>query len=328
MRLAEVAVPSLVLGSLALAATSLTPRPKTECMTAFTPPTLPIVVRVPVEVRVEAPPPAKRVESSEFALVFSVGKQHFVKLGSADGIKHGKAKHVKVDGMDAAIAKVTAEHPWLGREVIVDGTCKAKVTELAIVARLEGWDEQYTAKQVLDDGVPVLAGKLDGCDEGNYARPAALPPVIVPETIDDEALAAQAKELVLGSRAASETANEWLRDYERSDWQQDASWDIRVMKHPLTGVTWVSAHAYNEHGCGSPEVNIWGLFRVSADGKLTAAQLRNLGDMVRIGQIIDIEGDGEFELLGRPWLGTEALLTHASGEAIDDVPLAFIGCPC
>ena len=325
MRLAEVAVPSLVVASLALAATSLAGRDKSECMTTFVPPTLPTIVRV--EVPVAPPPVAKRVESSELTLVFSVGKQSFVKLGSADGIKHGKAKHVKVDSMDAAIASVKLEHPWLGREVIVDGTCKAKVTELAIVARLDGWDDHYTAKQVMEEGAPVLAGKLDGC-AGKYARPAELPAVVAPDVIDNEALAAKAKALVLSSRAASETSNEWLRDYERSDWQAEAQWDIRVFKHPLTGVTWVSAHAYNEWGCGDPQVNVWGLFRVSSDGKLTATQLRNLGDMVRIDQLIDVEGDGEFELLGRPWLGTEQLLTHASGEAIDDVPLAFIGCPC
>lgn len=325
MRLAEVAVPSLVVASLALAATSLVGRDEPACMTTFVPPTLPTIVRV--EVPVAPPPVEKRVESSELALVFSVGKQTFVKLGSADGIKHGKAKHVKVDGMDAAIAKVTSEHPWFGREVIVDGTCTAKVTELAIVARLQGWDEKYTASDVMDEGMPVLAGKLDGC-QGKYARPAALPAVVVPEAIENDVLAAQAKALVLASRPAEETTHEWLTDYEQSDWQSQAHWDIRVFKHPLTGQTWVSAHAYNEWGCGEPQVNVWGLFRVSADGKLTATQLRNLGEMVRIDQLIDVEGDGEFEVLGQPWLGTEQLLTHASGETIDDVPLAFIGCPC
>jgi hypothetical protein len=325
MRLAEVAVPSLVVASLALAATSLVGRDKSECMTTFVPPTLPTIVRV--EVPVAPPPVVKRVESSELALVFSVGKQSFVKLGSADGVKHGKAKHVKVDGMDAAIAKVTGEHPWLGREVMVDGICKAKVTELAIVARLEGYDEAYTTKQNLEEGAPVLAGKLDGC-AGKYARPAALPAVVIPASIDDDALAAKAKALVLASRPAEETAHEWLTDYGKDNWQAEAQWDIRVFEHPLTGQTWVSAHAYNEWGCGDPAVNIWGLFRVSGDGKLTATQLRDLGDMVRIDQLIDVEGDGEFEVLGRPWLGTEQLLTHESGEAIDDVPLAFVGCAC
>lgn len=325
MRLAELAVPSLVVASLALAATSLIGRDKPACMTTFVPPTLPEIVRVEVPV---APPPAvKRALSSELALVFSVGKQTFVKLGSADGIEHGKAKHVKLEGMDAAIAPVTREHPWLGREVIVDGTCKAKVTELAIVARLQGWDESYTAKQILDEGAPVLAGKLDGCS-GKFARPAELPAVVMPISLDDAPLAAKAKALVLASTPAVETSREWLNDYEKSDWQSEAQWDIRVFKHPLTGQTWVSAHAYNEWGCGEPEVNIWGLFRVSHDGKLTATQLRNLGDLVRIDQLIDVEGDGEFELLGHPWLGTEQLLTHGSGEAIDDVPLVFIGCPC
>lgn len=327
MRLAEVAVPSLVLASIGLAAVSLVPREKPACVTTFAPPKLPTIIRV--EVPVAPPPVAKRIESSELALVFAVGKQTFVKLGSAEGIKHGRAKHVKVDGMDAAIAKVTSEQlpGAIGREVIVDGTCHAKVTELAVVARLEGYEESYTAAQVMDEGSPVLAGKLDGCT-GSYARPAALPAVVVPEPIENAALAAKAKALVLASHPAEETAHEWMTDYEKSDWPSEAQWDIRVFKHPLTGQTWVSAHAYNEWGCGEPEVNVWGLFRVSADGKLTATQLRNLGDMTRIHQIIDVEGDGEFELLGQPWLGTEQLLTHASGEAIDDVPLSFVGCPC
>ena len=322
MRLAEVAFPSFVLVSAGLAAMSLRSEPA-ECKHAFVPPTLPTVIRVDAP----APAPAKRVESSDFAFVFKVGTQTFVKLGSADGIEHGRAKHVQADGIDNAIAPVTANHPWLGRDVIVDGTCKAKVTELAIVARLTGWDEEkYTAKQIMTDGVPVLAGKLDGCD-GKYARPAELPAIVVPTVIDDPVLGDKAKELVLASRAADETSDEWFRDYNQSNWQDEAGWDIRVLKHPLTGTTWVSVHAWNEPACGSPQVNIWGLFRVREDGTLVARQLRKLGDMIRIDQLIDIEGDGELEVLGRPWL-SDQLLTHESGATIDEMVLPYMGCAC
>jgi hypothetical protein len=323
MRLAEVAYPSFIVASLGLAVMSLKSEAP-ECKHAFVPPTLPTIVRV--EVPVAPPPVIKRVESSELALVFKVGKQSYVKLGDGVGVKRGRAKHVKVDGIDAAIAPVKDTHAWLGREVIVDGTCKAKVTELAIVARLEGWDEKYTAKQVMEDGVPVLAGKLDGCD-GKYARPAELPPVVVPIEIENLKLGDKAKELVLASRVASEVSEEWQRD-EMGVWQDAASWDIRVFKHPLTGTTWVSAHAFNEPSCGSGEINLWGLFRVREDGTLVARQLRRLGDMIRIDQLIDIEGDGEIEILGRPWLSVEQMLSHESGETIDEMPLSFIGCPC
>lgn len=324
MRFAEVAYPSFILASVGLAAMTLRSEP-TQCKHAFVPPTLPTIVRV--EVPVAPPPPVKRVESSELTLVFKVGKQSYVKLGSAEGVKHGRAKHVKAEGIDAAIAPVDNTHAWLGRDVIIDGTCKAKVTELAIVARLEGWDEKYTAKQVMEDGVPVLAGKLDGCD-GKYARPAELPPVVVPLEIDNPELGEQAKALVLASRAADEVSDEWQRDYDHSNWQEQAGWDIRVFKHPLTGATWVSAHAWNEPGCGSPEINLWGLFRVREDGTLVARQLRKLGDMMRIDQLIDIEGDGEFEVLGRSWLSVEQRLSRESGATIDEMPLSFIGCSC
>lgn len=328
MRPAELAYPSFILVSVGLCVMSLRSEgDEIECKHTFAPPTLPTIVRVYVPVAAPAPPPTKRINSSELALVFKVGKQSFVKLGGADGIKHGRAKHVKADGIDAAIAPVDTAHAWLGRDVIVDGTCKAKVTELAIVARLEGWDEEkYTAKQVMEDGVPVLAGKLDGC-EGKYARPAELPPVVVPLEVDSPALGEQAKALVLSSRAADETSDEWQRD-EQGVWQDAAIWDIRVFRHPLTGTTWVSAHAFNDPGCGSGQVNLWGLFRVREDGTLVARQLRKLGDMIRIEQLIDIEGDGELEVLGRPWLSVDQLLTHESGATIDEVPLSFIGCAC
>lgn len=63
------------------------------------------------------------------------------------------------------------------------------------------------------------------------------------------------------------------------------------------------------------------------DGTLVARQLRNLGDVMRIDQLIDIEGDGEFEVLGRPWLSDQQL-SHESGAVIDEIALPFMGCPC
>jgi hypothetical protein len=34
------------------------------------------------------------------------------------------------------------------------------------------------------------------------------------------------------------------------------------------------------------------------------------------------------ELIGSPWIDQDVVLTRASGETLDVLPLPFIGCPC
>jgi hypothetical protein len=53
-----------------------------------------------------------------------------------------------------------------------------------------------------------------------------------------------------------------------------------------------------------------------------------LGELETIDAIVDLEGDGELEVIGKPWLGTDRILMRASGEVLDQIALSFAGCPC
>ena len=44
--------------------------------------------------------------------------------------------------------------------------------------------------------------------------------------------------------------------------------------------------------------------------------------------LIDVDGDGELEILGKPWLGYDTLLTRANGEVLDGLNVPFMGLPC
>jgi hypothetical protein len=272
---------------------------RTERMTVFVPPALP-------KIATPAPPP--RVISSELKLVFRDSDRSYVHLGSAD-----------------VVDMATAKREWLGKQVYVDNDCTATITGFKVINRLA-----YDGEPIEEDaGVKVVGAELDRCD-GTYARSASLPKVVVPETRPDDAeLVKKAKRLLVRSAAADETARVWLEDYQsQEDWKTQAQYDIRTLRHPLTNQMWISMHAWNETGCGDAGVNIWGLFRVEADGSVTATQLRDLGDMTKISHVIDIEGDGELELIGTPWLGLDVLVTRATGLELERLPLPYTGCPC
>jgi hypothetical protein len=300
---------------------------------------------IPVELVVTEP--AQPMRSSDLALVFSAGGATYMKLADIGGEaermpKHGKPRLVSDDYVESAIAAVQpadlppAYRSWRDREVKVDNTCTTHVTGFAVVARLTGdtgyagVDESaWTAHSVLEHGSVVLAAKLADC-KGTYARDAALPAVIVPERIENARLVKQARAQLIESAPARETQREWLAAGQQENWYDAelAELSSQVLRHPTTGVTWISVHAHMEHGCGDPEVNVWGLFRVQDDGTLAAVQLRKLGDLDSIDHLVDIDNDGELELIGKPWLGLDTVIVRASGEELDRLPLSFFGCAC
>ncbi|HUS27357.1 MAG TPA: hypothetical protein VMZ53_02580 [Kofleriaceae bacterium] len=312
-----------------LAALSMCER--TEKMTVFTPPTLPKVKAV-----VQPAPEPARVISSELKLVFRAGDHSYVKLSSTEALPRGKAKIVKDERAVHALwaADASALPSWVGTKVFVDNDCTATITRLHYVSRMSIENLEYTepgrtvSDAMAERGV-FIAGELDGCD-GTYARSAALPKVVVPETRPDDAeLVKKAKRELLRSPAAKETERVWVEDYQSTEtWTSQAQYDIRTFRHPLTAQTWISIHAWNGSGCGDPSVNIWGLFRVDADGTLFTAQIRDLGDMAKIHQIIDIEGDGGFELIGEPWMPLDTVVTDSHGDVLETLELPYDGCPC
>jgi hypothetical protein len=290
---------------------------------------------------------AQPLRATELSLVFSAGGATYMKLadiGETAEIlpKHGAAKLYSDDYVQTAVASVKeadvprAYRSWQDRSVKVDNKCETTVTGFAVVSRLTGEpsyssveDGKWTAKNVLDTGSVVLAAKLAGCT-GTFARAAELPAVIIPPEIKDKHLAQQARKALIASTPARDAQQEYRDAEQGGDWWKSeyAHLATKIVRHPTTGVTWVSVHGSVEHGCGDPEVNVWGLFRVQPDGTLAAVQLRKLDDLWSIDQLIDIDNDGELEVIGKPWLGLDTVVARGSGEELDRLALSFFGCPC
>lgn len=296
---------------------------------------------------IESTEPAQTVRSPAVSLVFSAGDASYMKLADIgeDGEPmppHAAPRPSNADGIETAIANVdprdvpVAYQFWLGRDVIVDNTCKTRVTGFAVVSRLVGdtgyantEDTEWNASNVFENGSPVLAARLADC-EGAFARDAALPLVAEPVEIRDHELASKARAALIASTPAQDAQHDWLEYDQQRAWydSEEAVFKTRVVRHPGTGVTWVSVHGSVNQGCGGVDINVWGLFRVQPDGSLAAVQLRKLGDLWSIDRLIDVDNDGELELIGKPWLGLDTILTRASGEELDRLPLPFFGCPC
>jgi hypothetical protein len=289
--------------------------------------------------------------ADEIKLMFRAGGASYIRLvdlgrdeaGALAGPRHGAPRLVREDGAEVAIAAVAdADVPaihraWAGKQVIVDGGCLATVTGFAVVSRLIG-DTMYAglekrawdAAAVMHAGAPVLAARLDRCD-GPFARDAALAPVVTPESIQNERLAAAARSAMIASSAGAETARRWealgIGEAE-GPWWDHAQLTTHVLRHPRTGAVHVAVHAHTDFECGGFDVNVWGLYRAAADGTLTPVHETKLDALRSVEQIIDIEGDGELELIGRSWFGDDVLLTAADGTEIDHLEMQFYGCPC
>ncbi len=335
------------LGTTALgAAIGLAASPASSSSTvAFVP--VPHAEIVQVEAPVVAQETAQPVRTSDVSLVFSAGGATYMKLADIGDEaevmpEHGTPKLYTDDYVQASIATVKASElsdeysAWQGRADKVDATCDAKVTGFAVVARLTGdtgysgiEDGSWTASNVLENGSVELAAKLDGCT-GTFARDASLPAIVVLEQIENAKLAKEARALLVASTPAQDAQDEYAESEQKGNWWDNeyATFATKIVRHPTTGVTWVSVHGSVEHGCGDPEINVWGLFRVEADGSLAAVQLRNLGDLWSIDKLVDLDNDGELEVIGKPWLGLDTVVARGSGEELDRLSLAFFGCPC
>lgn len=291
----------------------------------------------------EIAPPS---EVGQLAMVFEVGGATYMKLADVEHVP-GDARLVVSDSwVTSAIAPVPADElalthrAWKGKAVLVDGTCHATVQGFAVISRLVGTPDYagqdgdaWTAEGVMKSGDRVLAARLDGCRNGVYARDAALSPVVVPEVISDDPLANAAKQAMLASSETRAAQREWNAnrpDGDAVDWTKAAGTSIttRVMRHPTTGTTWVSVQGRHDGGCGLPELNVWKLYRADADGKLTAVPTALDEQSTAIEQLIDIDGDGELEVITSVWGGFGRNVSRTSGESLARDHWQFFGCAC
>jgi len=323
-------------------------------LAARTPAPVAVAPPAPVVTETVAPVAAPPVRSSELWFVFSARGDSFLRLAPIAGADednggiamppHQALAHLHEDGVEISIADLAkgdepaAYAAWRGRRVKVDNTCEATIVGFSVVARLTG-DPAYADKQVWDAdtvfaaGHPMLAAELDGCT-GTFARSAALPDVAMPIKLHDAALEQAAIEALIASAPAREVDRAWAEQSAAQDaktvpWRDPGTVVAEVLRHPGTGETFVSVHGHVSGGCGDPTVNVWGLFRAH-DGALEPLQLRALEgeDIDTIITLLDVEGDGEFELLGRPWLGDGERLIRANGDPMAELSLSFFGCPC
>lgn len=336
----------LAAGIALLAASSATPAvataPEIELAVPPPPPAPPKVVQAATETQPVA---------DEIQLLFRAGDATYMRLADlerdADGARmwppHAAPRLLNEDGVHVVLADVRdADVPafhraWAGKQVVVDGTCRATVTGFAVASRLAGSPvyagiekDDWDVASVSHSGTAVLAARLDGCS-GTYARDAALPPVVVLEPVQDERLASVARSALIASAAGAATERRWTQAADQAPagtWWDHAQFTTKIVRHPRTGAKLVAVHGYIEYACGGPEVNVWGLYRAAADGTLSPVRETQLEALHSIEQIIDIEGDGEIELIGRPWLGLDIVLADAGGAVLDRLGMQFYGCPC
>lgn len=261
-------------------------------------------------------------------------------LGDEPLPEHLAAHTSDTDGVRAWVAEfaVGAGRPqWralLGQRVVTDRGCTAQITGLAAVARLTGsadyagLDRDFTADDLRDHGARMIAAKLDGCADAAYAWDASAPArAAVPERAPG--LAAAARRQLLASPAARLAQQRWAEGGGVGAWREHAIWDVRVLRHSVTGERWVLAHAGTRlDDCGTPASDLLGSFRVDERGRLAPVSIERLDESVTIDAVIDGDGDGRLELLATPWPGTDRVLLDDRGRERARLDLAFFGCPC
>ncbi len=308
--------------------------------------TPPVVIVVPAPVVFEGAPAP--VPAAATLVLRAAGHSYLALADLAEAAEvtphHGKATLADDDGVITATAVVApvavplAYRAWLGQRVVVDEACEATVTGFAVVARLTGdlgyagpadgpADGLWTAARVMEHGGRVLAARLDGCT-GTLARAATAPPVTVLAPVASDALAAQARAVLLASPEALAAQAEWA-SYERtSAWTTAEGIESTVLvgRHPRTGATFVSVQLRHGEGCGGPNINLWGLYRV--DGPALVPLAADRGAIEVVERLVDVEGDGQLEVIGRTWAGTGVVLARAAGTPLGTLEVPFYGCSC
>ena len=314
-------------------------------VTPAAPPPPAAVVSEPVAIPVAIPAAVEEPVTTSVQLVFRAGGATYMKLADLgaegeDPPRPGIPQLVARDYAFAALAPGSlddlpkAHRSWQGRTVLVDGTCTATVQGFDVVARLTGdpayadtRDDHWTADAVMANGMPVLAARLDGCADGTLAVDAARRALVLLTPTPSPELEARAKKLVLKSADAKAAQHEWADTLDGS-WHDNelVTWSTKTVQHPQTRAQYVSVHATIEEGCGGPNINLWHLYRVDGD-KLVRVPT-SIEQLSTIDGFVDVDGDGELEVLGRTWTRDDTRLIRADGELVDHAAQPFYGCAC
>ncbi len=285
----------------------------------------------------------------ELALVFDVDGTSYMRLShELRASARGKARMIVADDVYAVVAPVSASAmpndlaTWNGREVLVNGTCRARIIGFAEVSRVSGdppGSENYwysseedrpttppawTIATVTADNV-TLAAKLDGCD-GTWARSADYEPAQIAHNAEAPALetAAIADLLVNDNETL---AKEWKDSGGEGDWQDEVDIDASTYEHPVTGDKWIFVTAFEAGGCGEPSLSRMVAYRAGKSGKVQRfADLDYAGRS--ISDVVDLDGDGQPELLLGAGTTTDLVDLANVDHASISVPVHHYGCGC
>jgi hypothetical protein len=288
------------------------------------------------------PPPGPR-----FGFVFEVSGTSYLALASLDGETakipaHATPELIAHDNwmIDVVAAvrpdDVAAEHRgWIGRSVIVEGGCRATAQGYAVVSRLggdvsyaSGDEREWTRDLAWESGEKLLAVRLDGCHAG-FGRDAAHGPVLEAVTVDDVGAVNTAIDDFLASQEAAAAQAKYASDGGEGEFsEQPGVMTSRAVRHPSTGVTWVSIFAHHFEECGGPAVDLLALYRVEPKGKVVRVHVGSLENVSALERLVDVDGDGQFEVIVRDWMGTSQELRDLGGKVVQRLGMAFYGCPC
>jgi len=270
---------------------------------------------------------------ARFAFVIGADGDQYIRLADDPGVRHGR---YRLTDELTAVATVKAKdlpaelRAWQGREVLVDGTCRAKVTDFAMIARVDGWadfagEAKWTARSVAGAGLSVLAGRLSACT-GTWARAAELAPAttLVEVPNHDRTLEHRAMADLFATPFAADLQKQWRDAEQEGDWRLEVNVTTRVYNDPQTQARWVLVHALRTGTCGDFHIDVLAVYRDDGDG-LRRVTVHN-SELTDIERMVEI--DGYLMLVGTTGITSYRAVEDLGGtnKARDEIP--FVGCPC
>jgi len=262
------------------------------------------------------------------------------------------------DGIQQVIEPLSARdvtpalRAWRDVKVSVQGGCVDTLRDFALITQLSGdagliedtdtvtldelGQQKWNVKAVQAQGTAYVAAKLEHCS-GTYARAASAMPLVAFTPVEPDSDVAIAEKTLLASAVAKEVRAAFAHDQTMAVdstqlnieklWKEAAQIHSIEMTDPRTHDNWIAVHVSSELSCGGPDINFFGLYRVAGDGIITMSEMKS-DNLSALDALVDLDGDGVPELLGRGWLEPTHAFYSAELETLATYDIPFIGCPC
>lgn len=311
--------------------------------------------------------PSPTPSSSDFVLIVTAGARHFAILQAIDrpeplSREANEARERRAEPSYGADVELLGEEDfpdgallpaagkelppsvsaWIGQSLRVENECEVTVNEVVELALLTGTPDYVDGPvegadahtkmltYAFDYGTHYFATELRSCKVGQWARLATLPvayPAVDAGPPPAKLLAAAKKDLT--STAPARAAQErWESNGNAGKWHRtaDSEIEVRYVTHPRTGEHWLVLHALVDYSCGGSEINLIGIYRREGE-QMVRYHVGEAESLVYLSELIDVDGDGLFEILGNAYLSGPALATDR-GVISREVVTPFYGCPC